>query len=147
VTQPIQLAKALTAKGKTERDLGHVDAALKLYAEAAAIYLAEGDALALAHTVRHLGDMQREQGRLDLAAGHYGVALNIYRGHERTPPLDLANAIRGLALLKDDSGQSEEAKLLWTEARVLYASVNVQAGVEESSRRLARGVSPTHPSS
>jgi hypothetical protein len=49
----------------------------------------------------------------------------------------LANAIRGLAILKHDSGAVGQAKLLWTEARDLYAIVNVNEGVAESSRRLA----------
>jgi hypothetical protein len=50
----------------------------------------------------------------------------------------LANAIRGLAILLDDSGEADEARALWQEARELYASVNVEAGVAESSRRLAK---------
>ena len=134
----VDLAKALTRLGQIERDLGHGDAALRNYEEAASIYRAEGDALRLAHTVRHMGDIHREQSRTDLAEPCYHEALSIYRGHEQTPPLDLANAIRGLALLKGEMGESVQAKLLWAEARNLYAAVNVKAGVDESSRRLAQ---------
>ena len=64
----------------------------------------------------------------------YREALAIYRRNERTPPLDLANALRGFALLK---GRSAEANALWQEARDLYAAVGVEAGVAESSGRLA----------
>ena len=53
----------------------------------------------------------------------------------RTP--DLANAIRPLAILKFDAGETNEARSLWEETRKLYAAVNVEAGVTESSRRLA----------
>ena len=63
--------------------------------------------------------------------------MDIYRNHELTAPPDLANAIRGLAILKYDADESEEARELWQEAGELYASVNIEAGVAESSRRLA----------
>jgi tetratricopeptide (TPR) repeat protein len=91
----------------------------------------------LAHTIRHVADILRESGRAELAEPRYDEALALYRKHPETPPLDLANAIRGLALLKSDSRRSESAKALWQEARELYAAVNVEAGVEESKRRLA----------
>src|ERR1017187_8136279 len=59
----VDLAKALTGLGQIERDLHHSEAALQHYEEAAAIYRAEGDVLRLAHTVRHLGDIHRNDGR------------------------------------------------------------------------------------
>src|SRR5271156_1274894 len=113
------LAKALTGLGQIERDLHNNKAALGHYEEALAIYRAEGDALKVAHTVRHVGDIQRNEGHRELAEPCYREALRIYRGDERTPPLDLANAIRGLAILTFDAGEAEEAKTLWREARDL----------------------------
>ncbi len=60
-------------------------------------------------------------------------------GVTRKPPsLDLANAIRPLAILKDDAGEVEDAKRLWEEARDLYAAADVREGVAESVARLAR---------
>jgi tetratricopeptide (TPR) repeat protein len=131
------LAKALTELGQIERDLQNNEAALEHYEEALAIYRAEGDALKIAHTVRHVGDIHQHEGHRELAEPCYREALKIYRSHERTSPLDLANAIRGLAILTFDAGESDEAKLLWQEARDLYAGVDVAAGVAESTRRLA----------
>jgi len=131
------LAKALTDLGQIERDLHNNKVALDHYEEALAIYRAEGDALKVAHTVRHVGDIQRTEGHRELAEPCYREALKIYRSHERTSPLDLANAIRGLAILTFDAGESDEAKQLWQEARDLYAGVDVAAGVAESNRRLA----------
>ncbi len=132
-----KLAKALTGLGQIERDLHRDHAARQHYEEAAAIYRAEGDALRLAHTVRHLGDIHQDAGRLELAEPCYREALDLYRSREATPPLDLANALRGLALLKDAAGEAEQASLLWAEERDLYSAVNVKEGVAESSRRLA----------
>jgi hypothetical protein len=92
--------------------------------------------LKLAHVIRHAGDIQRHERRAELAELLYHQALALYRSHE-TPPLELANAIRSLAILKSDAGEAESARLLWEEARELYALVKVDAGVAESSRRLA----------
>ena len=98
----------------------------------------EGDPLLLAHTVRHLGDIHQDAGRVGLAKPCYSEAIAIYRNNENTEALDLANAIRPMALLKDDAGEVDEAMRLWTEARDLYAVANVPQGVAESSRRLTR---------
>ncbi len=136
--RPRDLARALKGLGQIERDQDRGDAARLLYEEAAAICRGEGDALALAHTIRHLGDIHRDAGRIELAEPCYREALAIYRDHEQTNPLDLANAIRPLAILKDRAGDVDEAIRLWEEARDLYAAVDVGAGVAESSARLAR---------
>jgi tetratricopeptide (TPR) repeat protein len=131
------LAKALTGLGQIERDLHRNDAARQYYEEAVAIYRTQGNPLRLAHTVRHLGDIYRNEGRLDLANPCFDEALGIYRSHEETSPLDLANAIRGYALLKEGFGEKAQAASLWEEAGKLYADVHVMEGVAESSRRVA----------
>jgi tetratricopeptide (TPR) repeat protein len=133
----IDLARALTALGQIERDLGNGDAALQHYEEAAVIYRSGSDSLRLAHTIRHVADILQDEGRLEQAEPLYREALALYLSNEQTPPLDLANAIRGLALLTTSTGRSPEARALWEEARTLYAAVNVDAGVAESARQLA----------
>jgi hypothetical protein len=67
------------------------------------------DPLRLAHRVRHLGDAYYYAGRAALAEPCYVEALSIYRGHARTRPLDLANAIRSFAVLKDEVGAAADA--------------------------------------
>ena len=133
----MELAGALKDLGQIECDLDNNEAALQHYQEALALYRAEGDVLKIAHTVRHLGDVHRCEGRLTQAEQCYHEALNLYRNHPRTPLLDLANAIRPLAILKFDAGATDEARSLWEETRKLYTAVDVEAGVAESSRRLA----------
>ena len=64
-------------------------------------------------------------------------ALAIYRAHPETQPLDLANAIRSMAVLKQETGDRRRAIALWSEARELYASLQVDAGVKECTARLA----------
>jgi tetratricopeptide (TPR) repeat protein len=135
---PEVLARALTALGQIERDMTNTQAALQLYQEAVEIYHKQSDMLRLAHTVRHVGDIYREDGQLAPAEPCYEGALRMYRANPDTPPLDLANTLRGFALLKEQLGQKQQARDLWTEARDLYRSVDVEAGVNESTRRLAQ---------
>jgi tetratricopeptide (TPR) repeat protein len=132
-----ELIQALKALGQIERDLGRSEAARPLYEEAIALCREEGDPIALAHTVRHLGDIHRDAGHLTQAEPCYHEALALYRGHEHAP-LDLANAIRPLAIRKEAVGEAEAARRLWEEARDLYEAAKVQVAVAECSARLAR---------
>lgn len=131
------LARAVTELGRIERDLGHHDAALASYQEAAAIYREQGDALKLAHTIRHVGDILQDAGRPVEAEPCFREALALYRAHPDTPALDLANALRPLALLKNNAGDFDEADRLWNGAKELYAAVKVFPGVAECAGRQA----------
>jgi tetratricopeptide (TPR) repeat protein len=93
--------------------------------------------LKFAHAVRHLGDAYCYAKQFADAEPCYVEALSIYRNNEDTKPLDLANAIRGFAVLKGETGASEEAKDLWREAHDLYLALKVTAGVAGSAARLA----------
>jgi hypothetical protein len=101
-----------------------------LYEDAVALCRRLDDPLLLAHTVRHLGDVLCENGKDEQAEPHYREALAIYRSHTG-PILDLANAIRSLAVLREDES-------LWEEAHHLYVMAKVWAGAAESAGRLAK---------
>ncbi|MGC1460752.1 MAG: tetratricopeptide repeat protein [Terracidiphilus sp.] len=131
------LAQALSGLGQIERDMGNSALALRHYSDAVSLRRTQEDPLLLAHGLRHIADILREQSNLAKAAPCYEEALEIYRSHELAPPLDLANTIRGYALLKADVGDPEEATFLWHEAMALYAEAGVQAGVEESQSQIA----------
>jgi tetratricopeptide (TPR) repeat protein len=115
------LARSLTALGQIERDLNNNLQALQHYKEAASIYRSLPDPLSFAHTIRHVGDILRNEGSEDQATPFYEEALTIYRAHNETSDLDLANAIRGLALIGEDARETET---LWLEARELYTAAN-----------------------
>ena len=124
-------AEQLRYEAETERKLHRGGPeAIMLYQQAVASFREVDSPLALAHTVRHLGDVYIEGGRPDLAEPCFQEALALYRGHSETAPLDLANAIRSMALLRD----SPE---LWMEARDIYRSLGIEAGVAESLAHLA----------
>jgi tetratricopeptide (TPR) repeat protein len=93
------------------------------------------DPLRLAHTVRHLGDAYYYAKRPTQAEPCYVEALSIYRKHEQARPLDVANAIRSFAVLKDENGEAEEAQRLWQEAHDLYVAISDAPDITESWRR------------
>ena len=117
-----------------ERNLRDQESSQEHYRQAGEIYRSLGNPLK--NTIRHAADLLREQKRLDEAEVLYVESLEIYRRQKDTPPLDLANAIRGFALLKEDVGDRKEALSLWLEARDLYQLTGIEAGVSESDRRI-----------
>ncbi len=131
------LAQALSGLGQIERDMGNSALALRHYGDAVTLRRTQDNPLLLAHSVRHVADILREQRKAAEAAACYEEALGIYRSHAETGRLDLANAIRGYALLKAEIGDPEEATFLWHEAMALYAEAGVQAGVTESQSQIA----------
>ena len=124
-------AQELRRRGESAR---RTDAAMArlCYEESVVLFREADEPLVLAHTIRHLGDVYLEQGRPDLAEPCYHEALALYRSHADDSSLDLANAVRSLAVLR-----WEQAKMLWEEVRVLYTSLNIDAGIEESTARVA----------
>jgi tetratricopeptide (TPR) repeat protein len=133
-----ELIPALKGLGQIERDLGNQEEARRLYEEAVSLSRKEGDGIQLAHTIRHLGDVHQHEGHMELAECCYQEALALYRSESQTSPLDLANAVRPLALLKERTNDIGAAITLWTEARDLYAATAVQAGFSECSRHLSK---------
>lgn len=135
--EPLELARALCGLGQIERDLHSYETAKQHYAEAFVLYVEEGDTLRMAHAARHLGDIYLDEGNPNLAQSCLQEALQLYRDHESAPRLDLANAIRSMAILKEALGDRAEAKSLWEETQALYTAVKVKEGVAESGRRIA----------
>ena len=133
-----ELAAALGKLGHAEENAGRVDAALACYEEAVAVARGVDHPLPLAHATRHLGDLHRKAGRLDAAEACYAEALALYGGQDAPPPLDYANALRPMAILKEELDQVDEARHLWQHARELYGVASIEAGVEECTDHLAR---------
>lgn len=131
-------AQRLIDRGHTARRDGNPALALELYEAAAEVLRNIYAPLRLAHTIRHVADIQRGLNLLEPAQSHYAEALAIYRSEPTTDKLDLANTLRGFALLSQSIGDIPAAHAMWTEASALYKAVDVQAGVEEAERHLLR---------
>jgi tetratricopeptide (TPR) repeat protein len=137
---PADLAIALKGLGQIERDLQEIEASLQHYQESAGLYRTLDNPLALAHTVRHVGDILRGSNQLAAAKPCYEEALGIYRSHRETNTLDLANTLRGFALLQSSLGQKAEAIALWQEAGDLYNQVWQEPGSPYKESDLAPGI-------
>ena len=131
------LVHALKGLGQIERDLGRGERALPLYEEAVELCLAMQDLAGLAHTLRHLGDIHLDAGSYSAALEPCEQALALYRRLPATPALELANALRPYALLRERLGEAQAAAVAWREARALYAAAGVAEGVDECDRHLA----------
>ncbi len=131
------LITSLKALGSAERDLRHPTTAIKCYRDAAALQHTTGDQLGWAHSIRHVADILREQKLPREAEAAYDQVLVVYAQRPDPPVLDYANALRGLALLKDHAGDVEEALHLWRAARAKYEAAGVEAGITECQTHIA----------
>ncbi len=133
---PLLLARCLSGLGQIERDLHHTGIALEHYAHALGLYRDAGDALLIAHTARHLGEVYYERGSIAEAEPLLREALHLYRGDRRTGTLDLANTLLSVGILEARLHQPLQAAALFDEARQLYDAAGVQAGVDDCATRL-----------
>jgi tetratricopeptide (TPR) repeat protein len=124
-------AQELKLRGESARRRDGAMARL-CYEEAVALFREVDKPLALAHTIRHLGDVYHEQGRPDLAEPCYHEAIGLYRRHGDAASVDLANALRSLAVFR-----WEQTRALWEEVRDLYTTLRIDAGIKEGTARVA----------
>ena len=104
--------------------------------KAASLLLPITSAQRRAHIIRHQADIAAELGLSSESFVHYEAALSIYRRDPLTNPMDLANALRGFALLKERWKEFQEAKKMWREAREIYTSFGIEEGVIECNAHL-----------
>jgi tetratricopeptide (TPR) repeat protein len=132
------LAEALSGLAQAERGIGNLEAAAHHYANAVVLYRELGLRDRLAYALRHEADTLREMGKVVEAEPLYREAEGIYRQIGESAALDLANTLRGLALVNESSGKTDASEGLWQEARKLYSKCNVEAGVAECDQKLSR---------
>jgi tetratricopeptide (TPR) repeat protein len=129
---------ALKGMGQVERDLELPEAACARYREAAALCRRVDEPMMLAHTLRHVADLERERGLREAALAAAAEALEIYRRHPEVPALERANTLRVWALVLETGGGPSSGVEAWREARDLYRSAGVEAGVIECDAHLGR---------
>ena len=132
-----ELSVALGKLGHVALDLDQPDKARTLFEDSVAVAREAGDPLRLAHAVRHLGQVNQRLGRLDSAGRCYEEALDLYDRAGTAHPLDHANALRPMALLREELGDAEEARHLWRRAAKLYRAASVEEGVRECETHLS----------
>jgi tetratricopeptide (TPR) repeat protein len=132
------LAKALCGLAQAERGIGNLEAARHHYAGAGVLYRQIGPPERLAYALRHEADILREASLPAEAEPIYLEAEGIYRQLGEEATLDLANTLRGLALVNESLGTADASQLLFQQARDLYAKCNVETGVAECNQKLSQ---------
>ncbi len=132
------LVTTLAGMAQLHRDAGDAASALPLFEEAVTHCQQLRDPQLLGHALRHLGDVHLELRHFDRAQQLLRDALDLYRTQPGTGPLDLANAVRPLALCLERQGAADESRVLWAEARDLYGALGIAAGVSECEAAVAR---------
>lgn len=119
-----------------ESDHDKLEPAIEYCRQALAYYEKSGIPAKVAHSMRHLADLQTALGMGEEAVQHYREAIAIYRAQADTNPGTLANALRGYGLALELVGEKEEAKAVWLETRDLYAACGLEAGVDEALQHI-----------
>jgi tetratricopeptide (TPR) repeat protein len=137
------LADALHQQAQIYRDAGEPERAFAPYHEAIALRRRSGSSAALAREVRQLAELHVSVDDLESADVCMVEALALYRELEREAGgdgdahrLDVANAVRAAALLREAQGRGGEARELWREAVERYADLGLDAGAQEAEARL-----------
>ncbi len=118
-----------------ESDHDNLPDAISLSRQSIAYYNQSKDRNKIAHSVRHLADLLFRKEEFAEAKLNYGNSITIYRELNASKG-DLANALRGYAILLEKLREEEEAIRVWQEVRELYDSINLKGGVEEANTRL-----------
>lgn len=149
-----RLAHALSRQAQVARDAEDLRTALKLQNEAVSLARRSAPS-SLARLVRHLADILQQGGDPAAAAPLYAEMMELYGAAPETPPLELANAIRGLACNSEALGDRMAARRLWLDVRRRYLALDElfhdtyglaeNPGVIEADGRLANLASAEGP--
>lgn len=123
-------------EAKSARRQGRLSDATALYEEAAESFQAEQQPQRWAHALRHAAEFAVKAGDCATGLREARIVLEYYRS---TPPasLEMANALRVMALAEAAAGERDNALMHWNEARDLYQDAGVADGVVEAERRTA----------
>ena len=127
----MDILKARLKEASAAQKAEHSQDALALSADALTMARQSNDPFLVAYTLRHTANIQTHLGSFDQAAAEIAEAIRIYREHASEHALDLANALRISALVAE-----RRAQAAWREAEALYASVDVQAGVNGAQHHI-----------
>ena len=123
-------------EAKSARRQGRLSDATALYEEAAESFRAEQQPARWAHALRHAAEFALRAGDSVTGLREARMVIEYYR---ITPPtaLEMANALRVMAMAEAAAGELDNAMTHWREARGLYRDAGVADGVLEADRHVA----------
>ena len=111
-----------------ESDHQRYQEALPFCEQSLAYYQKANDLDRIAHATRHQADLERKLEKFALAESHYQACIKMYRKRDPIHAGDLANALRGYALLLESLGKNS------TSNRHVEGSQKTLSGMSYSSR-------------
>jgi hypothetical protein len=123
-------------EAKSARRQGRLSDATALYEEAAESFRVEQQPARWAHALRHAAEFALRAGDSVTGLREARIVVEYYRG---APPatLEMANALRVMALAEAAAGETDNAVAHWGEARMLYRDAGIADGVLEAERHVA----------
>ena len=122
--------------GQVEADHDRYDNAHFFYKKSLSHYRKTGQQDKIIHTLRHIADLERELGSFEVAEQHYREVVFWYRNNPGSGKGNLANSLRGFALVLEVQGKKEEAIQVWEEVKRFYTELNLDEGITEAKERL-----------
>ena len=116
-------------------DKNDLPKALEMYEQSLEFYRKADNRDKIAHSTRHIADNQRELGQDENSERNYRLAVGIYKSNTRTFAGDLANALRGFAIVLESRNKIPEAIAAWEETKDLYRECDLQMGQDEAQRK------------
>jgi tetratricopeptide (TPR) repeat protein len=123
-------------EAKSARRQGRLSDATALYEEAAQSFQAEDQPARWAHALRHAAEFALRAGDSVTGLREAQIVVEYYRGAPPTT-LEMANALRVMALAETAAGERDRAMEHWGEARLLYRDAGIADGVLEADRHVA----------
>ena len=119
-----------------ESDHDNLPKALEFCQQSLGFYQKANNSDRIAHSTRHIADLQRALGKDADSESNYRKVIDLYKADSQTHMGDLANTLRGFALVLEKRSKISEAKTAWEETKELYQACNLQAGVDEANEKL-----------
>ena len=130
------LAEALSGLAQSENEIGNCEAARHHYANAAVLYRQLEQPKMLASAIAHEADLLLRMNNPSEAEPLYLEAEKMYRQDGEDGALDLARTLRGMALIKEESGELEASRVLWLQVREISTRHDAKEAVAECDRKL-----------
>lgn len=92
----------------------------------------------IAHSMRHLADLQLELNLLDESKQNYLEAIEIYNKLKESNDGDMANALRGYCNCLERTGLFDQCVDFWRRILIIYEENNFQSGIKEAKDKIAR---------
>lgn len=131
------LARISHIEMQYEADHNNFERAMVLCKKATALYEKADNPGKIAHSIRHLADLQVEVNLLKDAVLNYREAISIYGKHGASNTAEMANALRGYAKVLELQNKIPGALNLWEKIKHIYSAYGFKEGIKEADLKIS----------